>query len=212
MSAAIPILITRDQATPALLALLDRLQPANVAKEVGEACLVLTQKHLLANGRNKRGWPSTNFWSRAAKATSWAVVGNGALISINQIGVRQRYYGGPIRPVNKKALTIPIASQAYGKTVKDFPGAFLLKTKKGWYIVRYGGAVSKTGRGVNFGSRKTTLGGKRQKAKSATLEFLFKLSFGVNQQEDRTIIPDAVTYRKTTFSQIDRIIARHTRK
>ena len=41
-------------------------------------------------------------------------------VSVNQIGIRQRLQGGPIRPVNAKMLTIPAQPDAYGKTAGEF--------------------------------------------------------------------------------------------
>lgn len=193
MSVGVSVTITRDDFSPALKAQLEQLQPRAIAKEVGEALVKTTQTHLRANGRNKRGWPSTNFWSRAARATSWAATDEGTIISINQIGVRQRFYGGVIRAVTAKFLTIPIARQAYGKTASDFPGAFLIRTPKGAYIVQYAGG--------------TTAKGKFKKQNS-TLEFLFKLKRSVTQKEDRTVLPHFMTYRQVVFQQLERIVAR----
>jgi len=193
MSIGVQVTISRDDVSPALKAQLEQLQPRAIAKEVGEALVTTTQKHLRANGRNKRGWPSTNFWPRAARSTSWTATDDGVVISINQVGVRQRFFGGVIAPVKAKALTIPISSQAYGKTVKDFPGAFMIKTPKGAYIVQYAGGNTAKG---------------KFKKQNATLEFLFKLMRSVTQQEDRSVIPDFVTYRQVVFRQLEAIVAR----
>ena len=194
MSVGIEINI-KDGATPRINALLESVRPQALQKEVGEASVKLTTGHLRANGTNKRGWKSTNFWSRAARATSWTATEDGVTISINQIGVRQRFYGGTISAVNAKALTIPIASQAYGKTAADFPGAFLIRTPKGAYIVQYAGG-------------NTTKG--RFKKQAATLEFLFVLKKSVTQKEDRSVIPSMEQYGATALQQIERIIARQT--
>jgi hypothetical protein len=207
VSVGVQVLITRDDFTPALKAQLEALQPRAIAKEVGEALVTTTQKHLRANGTNKRGWRTTNFWSRAARSTSWTATDEGTVISINQIGVRQRFFGGRIAPVNAKALTIPISASAYGKTSKDFPDAFLIRTPKGAYIVRYGGSFTATGK---FSQRKRTITnyGKKQDKAKATLEFLFKLVGSVTQKEDRTVLPHFMTYRQVVFQQLERIVAR----
>lgn len=177
-----------DQATPAIQALQAGVQPDRLAARVGPACAQMTRAYLRGRPKNKRGWPTTNFWQRASRATSWQAVQGGVIIRINQIGVRQRYLGGPISPVRARALTIPILPQAYGKTASDFPGSFLIKTRKGTYIVQYGGAVSKTGRGVN--------------KNNATIEFLFKLSSGVNQRPDPTVLPPDDAYYVTAHQAI----------
>lgn len=181
MSVAIECKIN-DQATPAVRGLAARLQPDRLAARVGPACAQLTRSYLRGLPANKKGWPTTNFWQRASRATTWTATNDGVMISINQIGVRQRYHGGPIKPVNAKFLTIPIAPQAYGKTASDFPGSFIIKTAKGAYLVQYGQTVSKTGKV-----------GKAQ-ARNASLEFLFKLSAGVNQKGNPNIIPSDDAY------------------
>jgi hypothetical protein len=65
MSVAVNMRV-KDFATPAVQAMIADLQPARLLKPVGEDLTRLTQRHLLANGKNKRGWPTTNFWARAA--------------------------------------------------------------------------------------------------------------------------------------------------
>jgi hypothetical protein len=193
MSVGITVTIARDDFTPALKAQLAALQPRAIAKEVGEALTTTTQRHLRANGTNKRGWKSTGFWARAARSTTWTATDDGVMISINQIGVRQRFYGGVISAVRAKFLTIPISRQAYGQTAADFPGSFLIKTPKGAYLVQYAGGNTAKG---------------RFKKQNATLEFLFKLVRSVNQKEDRTVLPHFMTYRKVIFEQLERIVAR----
>jgi len=177
--------VRSDEITPSLHELREEMGVARLLNAIGPTAAQLTREHLRSKPGNKRGWPSTRFWTRAARATSHARTTNSVVISINQIGVRQRYHGGPILPVKAKALTIPISSKSYGRKVKDFPDAFLLKTKKGAYIVRRGEQISeKTGR-IKRGAGK----GRPAKRVSAFLEFLFKLSFGVNQEADPTVLP-----------------------
>jgi len=43
-------------------------------------------------------------------------------VGVNQVGVRQRYFGGPILPVKAQMLTIPACPEAYGKTAGEFGG------------------------------------------------------------------------------------------
>ncbi len=196
-----------DTASPAVLALQTQLSPARLSAAVGPAVMLLTTRHLRANGTNRRGWPTTNFWSRAAKATSWTGTGEGVVVSINQQGVRQRWKGGRISPVHARALTIPISPEAYGKTAKDFPGAFLLKTKKGAFIVQRGEEISKTGkvraaRGKGFASKRVV----------AHLEFLFVLKSSVNQKPDPSVIPSMDDYGATAIRAIRERVATLTQR
>lgn len=203
MSAGISVNVVLDQGGPALDDLKAKLNPERLAKSVGPACAKVTRGWLRSLPSNKRGWPTTNFWQRAARSTSWSVVDGGALVSVNQIGVRQRYHGGPISPVKKRALTIPISPKAYGKTASDFPDAFLLKTKKGAFIVQHGEQVSeksgkvKSRKGRGFAAKRVT----------AFLEFLFKLSGGVFQKPDPGVLPAEDVYVVTAHQAIREAIA-----
>ncbi len=175
----------KDRATPELQRCMAALTPPKLARIVGPPCRELTRDHIKRLPRNKKGWPSTGFWEDAARGTTWIDNKDGSVtIRVNKIGFRQRYYGGVIRAVNAKFLTIPISAQAYGKTAADFPGSFIITTPKGAYIVQYGGSVGKRGRA--------------NKA-NATLEFLFKLQRSVNQAEMPWIIPGATAYTATAI-------------
>lgn len=186
MSVAVEVKVS-DAAAPAIQKAIQAMQPGALQKRVGPACAGVTRSWLRGRPSNKRGWPTTNFYQRASKATTWSATEDGVVISINQIGIRQRYHGGPIRPVTAKALTIPISSQAYGKRASDFPGAFMIKTPKGSYIVQYSGGNTPKG---------------RFKKQAATLEFLFKLSLGVNQKPDPTVLPADDVYYTTAHQAI----------
>lgn len=183
----------KDRATPELNRQLAALAPERVAKIAGPRCRELVRDHIKRLPRNKRGWPSTGFWEDAARGTTWEVQGDRLTIRVNKLGFRQRYHGGVIRAVEKQFLTIPISAQAYGKTVADFPGAFLIRTPKGAYIVQYGGSVGKRG---------------RMNRDNASLEFLFKLKASVKQKEMPWIIPDATTMTATAIGAAEKYFAR----
>lgn len=194
MNVTTNITVPRDTATKAVALFEQTMHPSSLQARVGPAVAQLTRGYLRGRPSNKHGWPTTNFWQRASRATSWVAVPNGVMVRINQVGVAQRYHGGRIGPVRARALTIPISAQAYGKTASDFPGSFLIKTRKGAYIVQYGGNVSKTGRGVN--------------KNNAAIEFLFKLSPGVNQKPDPTVLPPDDAYVAVAHQAIKAGLAR----
>lgn len=187
----------KDRATPELNRQLAALAPEKVAAKTGPRAREFTVEHLRNNPRNKRAWPSTGFWEDAARATIWVVDAEGGdaklRIRIDKIGVTQRFYGGTITAVNVDMLTIPIASQAYGKSARNFPGAFLIRTPKGAYIVQYSGSVGKRG---------------RMNKHSATLEFLFKLKRSVTQKANRNIIPSEAAYSAVCLKAVEAYFAR----
>lgn len=207
MSVALQIKTFDRGATDAVRQLEAELSPSKLSATFGPRCKELTRDHLKRMPRNKRGWPSTGFWEQAARATRWEPRGAGTIaIVVDKIGARQRYLGGPIRPQIASALTIPISPLSYGKTAKDFPGSFLLKTPKGAYIVMYGNANGKP--------LKPESGRKRARtALRGTLVFLFKLSGGVNQKPNPNVLPTPAEYRETIFAAArERIAAIKTRK
>jgi hypothetical protein len=190
----------KDGATPSIRRLASALTPRRLNATVGPAATKLTQKHLLANPPNKRGFPTTNFWSRAAKATNWAETNEGPRVSIAQIGMRQRYHGGVIKPVNAKALTIPVAAEAYGKTAADFGGQLKLVVipGKGAWLAK--ASFEDRSTGSQRGRKK--LQGPGLSTVRQRLKFLFRLSAGVNQDANPQIIPTTDEYGDTGIKAI----------
>lgn len=202
MSIGVSISAT-DLATPALEAKLAQIQPDRLRAILAPGLTQFTQRHLLSNGTNAKGWPSTHFWADAARGTSWTASEGGFTISINKIGVRQRYFGGPIRPVSARALAIPINPVSYGHVPADFPGLFLLKCASGAYLVQSNETVSdKTGRTIG----KSGKGGNAGRRLKSNLTFLFKLSAGVQQDPDPSVIPSEDELTETGMSLLERAI------
>lgn len=200
MSLATGLTLKFDGATPLIQKILADTQPAVLGQWIGTAGKKLFQTHLLSLGRNKRGWPTTNFWSRAAKSTTFAVTGTGVVWSINQQGVRQRYFGGRIAARNKKMLTIPMGPESYGKVASDFPAAFVLRTKKGAFLVQQGMAHSVKSKKLV----KVTGKGFKPKRVSALLEFLFKLVPFVDQAPNPNVLPAPDIIANTVSAEIVR--------
>ena len=200
MSLQQPILI-EDRATPAIAARIAALQPAYLSARIGPACADLTRRHIAALGKNKRGWPSTGFNEGASDSTRWEGAADGTHIRVRKIGARQRRYGGHIAPVHARALTIPISPVAYGHTASEFPGLFLLKAKGGAYLVQHGQKMG----GESYRSwvkRKKTMGGNARRRIQAMLQFLFKLSGGVDQEPNPDFIPSMEASGQTAKTAI----------
>lgn len=194
-----------DHATPAIEAKLAQCSPKRLRAIVGPALTRHVQTHLLGNGKNKRGWPSTGFWSRAARSTTWwsNAANANVIVSINQIGVRQRYYGGVIRPVKAQALAIPISPVSYGHLPSDFPDLFLVQTKKGAFLCQRGTEISaKSGKIV--GRKK--IGGNNSRRLKAELNFLFKLQKSVTQTGDKSIVPSADELMEVALGRIEEAV------
>ncbi len=207
---SVTIEVTQDKATPAIEKLKKRLTPQRLASAAGPACARLVQRHFRGLGTNKRGWPSTHFWARAARATFWSREPEGVMVSVNQIGVRQRWLGGQIKPVNARALTIPVSPVAYGHRASEFPGLFLLKTKKGAYLAQRGVEGARAEK-ISAKLRKTlihSMGGNANRRQRARLNILFKLSSGVDQAPDPNVLPAMTELSATATQAIKEAIAR----
>ena len=211
MSTETVIVVTRDTANPAIDALVARMTPQRLSAVVGPECEDLTRRHIAGLGKNKRGWPSTGFYEKAADATMWEPHPEGALVRVCKLGMRQRFHGGPISPVHKGALAIAISPVSYGRSPSEFPGLFLIKTPKGAYLVQYGENVEPRTSNVEprTGKKRNELGGKGARRRSATLNFLFKLSSGVDQEADPDVLPTHAELRAASFAAIQRDFRRN---
>lgn len=200
MSVALQINSFDRGATAQIRELERELSPAKLQATYGPRCRELTRDHLSALPDNKHGWPSTGFWEAAARATRFETHGSFIKIVVDKIGVRQRYYGGRIAPVNAKALAIPISPVSYGKTPADFPGLILISTKKGGYLVQRDADAGGREKKTRFAKRAAWMGGNTGERLRASLNFLFKLSGGVNQAPNPNVLPTQAEYRATIFA------------
>lgn len=205
MSATANISVTQDNATPAIARLMERTQPARLAQVCRQPLETFLRVHLRSLPTNKRGWPSTGFWESASRGTIGTANDDGSiLLQVNKLGVRQRLYGGPILPVEAKALAIPISPVSYGHLPREFPGLFLLKTAKGAYLVQAGTGISEKTGGEVKGRR---LGGNSKRRQTAGLNFLFKLSGGVNQAPNPDVLPTNDQFQEVAMESIQRSLA-----
>jgi len=194
MSGNISVFIEKDEVTPALKGMTASLSPERLAARIGPAVQDLVEKHLAGLGPNKEGWPSTGFYEKFARNVRWGPQPDGVFVGIlpviikgRWVGLRQRVFGGDIKPVYAKALAIPISPVSYGHWPSEFPGLFMIKTPKGAYLVQYGSGVNATGEPSRKGAK--AQGGNYQRRQKAAINFLFKLSFGVSQEGDREVLP-----------------------
>ena len=177
----------RDLASATLDHALSALQPARLAPRVGAPLCELTRTRLAQNNGHQSGSGSGNFWSAAAAATDWQLANDGTVtISVNQVGVRQRYRGGRISAKNVSALTVPINPAASGKSARDFANLILIRTTHGAYLAQ-----------PNPGST----------GRQRSLTFLFKLMPSVDQSADPDVLPSADEYVEAGLSALNDAIS-----
>lgn len=194
----------RDNAPQSVQELLAQWEPHRVAQVISEPCRIFWRDRMASLGRNKRGWPSTHFWEQAARSVIAAVTADGLVLTCNKQGVRQRWKGGEIKPVGAGALTIPISPISYGHRASEFPGLFLMKTKKGAFLVQ-AQAIETSGRKTQkaFKEESAALGGnKKGKRLRAGLNFLFILSHGVNQLPDDRVVPTEDEFMEVAYAAL----------
>ena len=210
MSIALNISI-QDNATPAIAEKMAKCKPERLRAVIARPLVEFWRDRLYSLGKNKRGWPSTGFYERAARSVTQRPVDSGKVIglviSADQIGLRQRWKGGRIKPVYRQALAIPISPVSYGKQPKDFPNLFLLKTPKGTYLVQQGEEFKTDKRGrTRLGGIGRAGGGNSQRRQRAALNFLFKLSMGVYQKPDDRVVPTADEFAEIAMARIEEAI------
>jgi len=141
----------KDTATPALRGLIDKCKNTkSLHTRMATRVAVLFRKHfrnLNSTNKNAKGWPRQNFWNRFKNVT-----GRGDALSATvtipdpQGALRHKFYGGTVRATQAKFLAIPLTAAAYvlggrARYRDAFPNAFVLKTKKGAYLVQGGEGV-----------------------------------------------------------------------
>jgi hypothetical protein len=96
---------------------------------VGQAAQQLIKEHFekLANDSahhktaRSLGAQRTGLYEEASRATQQPVLERGGVsVSINQVAIAQRYFGGTIVPVNAKFLAIPARTETYGHRPREF--------------------------------------------------------------------------------------------
>jgi hypothetical protein len=185
---------TTDLATPALRRLALGLAPARVNPLVGRAVRNASVEHfreLNSSRPNHLGGARTNYYLGAARGTNFTADEAGATISIAQVGIRQRYYGGRItagksisrltgRPT--RFLTIPVHPLAHGHRASEFELEL---------VYNHNGApvalATKSTLGVQI---KQTKNGKITKVATGRRgEIMYLLRRSIMQQADPSVLP-----------------------
>jgi hypothetical protein len=155
---------------------------------MGRGATNLIQAHLFkldGTRANKLGGTRTHFFSSAAKATQYQARPGEILISINQVGFRQRLEGGTIRTVRAKYLAIPVRSESYGKSPREFNDLVVVfgRGRRAVGLAQASRSLVSFGRRRKDGSRSVTNRGET----GGLLMFVFKKE--VTQAADPSVLP-----------------------
>jgi hypothetical protein len=181
-------------------------------RSVGGRALVNTLRaHFFRLDRerpNQLGGDRTHFYGQVARSVqNPRAEGDAIRVSINHIGIAQRYFGGDITPKRAKYLTIPARAEAYGKRAREFDDLQILWGKRG---------------PVALGQREqlqSTLGKKNKKGTRPVENeqivgggIFYWLVKSVTQPPDPTVLPPEnellADARKAAAAEIDRQRAR----
>lgn len=190
----------RDNATPAVERLMNKVQPRQVGAVIMPACREFWRDRLRSDI-----YQGSSSGTTGTKREAWArsVVGSvnddGILLGAGDdkaaIGLRQRYYGGQIPRGGPKSgpsgkfLAIPISPQSNGKVPADFPNCFFIKGKNGkGYLVDGGKHVKKAG--------------KRNASGGQSLVFLFLIIGSVNQEKNPLVVPTNDEFSEICLARI----------
>ena len=187
-----PVVSVQDSASPILQRMKGVITGEQGTKAIGQAIAQLFKRHLIKKNAepNKMGFPKTNFYGLASEKVHFRANSNSVSVNVSQEGIAQRFYGGTIKPVNQKALTIPVHPKAYGHRAREFE----LK------VVNF-----KVGKSV-AGMLVRSIPGK------AFGEVYYLLVKSVTQNADPSVLPDKDTVINTAVQALERRVDRELRR
>lgn len=82
--------------------------------------------------RDRPGWSHTGYWQDASESVRAEPEGDHALVLADKEGVRLRWKGGIVRPVNAKRLAIPLKPEVQGVNPREgtIADLFVVASKK----------------------------------------------------------------------------------
>lgn len=111
--------ILLDEVTPLLERVKTEAQARGLALVAARAVGGLVKDHLYGLDQQRHRYGS-HFYRQAADSVTTGAAPEGAVVSITQLGFRQRLFGGTIRPKNVRYLTLPAHPDAFGKRAREF--------------------------------------------------------------------------------------------
>lgn len=180
-----------ENVSSALKNLSATLQGESVKAAAGGSAKRIFAQHLaqLDESRaNKEGWPRQHFFAKAARSVEYQAEADGVTVSIHQTGIAQRFFGGEIKPVNGRALTIPATAEAYGKRAGEFNNLELIwprKSSVGMLVERQSDSIR-----IGKDRRKGHSGETRlSRGKQRGGKVFFWLVSSVTQEPDSSVLP-----------------------
>lgn len=130
MSLSASITISNDSASPAVSELLANTTPARLAQACRAPLRSFWRDRLKKFPRlagKFAAFPATGFGEASARSVEAFAQSGGVLLQANQQGLRLRYQGGTIRPVNAKVLCFGITEETYGRSYAEMRSQLLAR-------------------------------------------------------------------------------------
>ncbi len=197
-----------DGVSEPLVELETNLRPERLTPVLARECAKRTRQHLFrldSERANTMGGARTHFYGQCGRSVGSGMLSDGFYVSINHIGFRQRLFGGTIRPVKAKMLTIPACAEAYGHRAREFSDLRFAILKGYPALVQAGPKIE------NVWSSKTKRM-TRRKTKVTVDKVMFWLARSVYQGPDPSVLPSWDDYRQTITETLDRETARASRR
>jgi hypothetical protein len=123
------------------------------------------------NRKNALGGKSTGFWKKVSESVKTSATTDEAVVSITERGFALQYFGGVVKPVTRKALSVPAHKSAHGLNASEYPDklAFIpASTQFGPF--RKGGGQDTVGYLVRGVDRTVTRGPNKGKTRVVPIE------------------------------------------
>jgi hypothetical protein len=152
---------------------------------------------------NKLGGSRSHFYGQAARGTTYRIDPQAIVVSVNQVGIRQRWQGGtitagmnPSRFTGKptKYLALPAIAEAYGKRPGEFSNLTTAWGRSGPYALVEAVATLTKGRKVRIGKGQTV---SERKKSGVGGRVYYWLTPRVTQQGDPGVVPDEKEFVET---------------
>jgi len=210
MSVAININI-RDRATPVINQLDSKLIDDAGKHTVGTSVMRQILDHLTtldSERPNALGGRRTHFYAQAGKSTHYEITDTGAVVSIDHIGIAQRYFGGKIEREDGGPLTIPARAEAHGRRAREFNNLVMLWGRNGPYALAERESMDLR---LRRSTKKIKGGGKAVYKYFAHGEergggIFYWLVKSVTQQPDPTVLPEMSAMEENAFSAVTNYI------
>lgn len=187
-----------DSASPGLAKLRAGLADTSALHDaIGLGVREATKEHLNTAGYvgrvNALGGKSTGYWKAVSEAITTEASEDSATVTLSYQGVALRYYGGEVKPVTRKALSVPVHKSAHGLNASEYPGtlAFIPATRQ-FGPFRSGGGQDTVGYLVRGVERTITRGKNKGKSRIVPMpggEMIYVLRRRTYHRPDPNIIP-----------------------